>query len=80
MEEYFALPRESLASYPGAYGAIILGALTMIAVVANWVTKYILIRWLNRLVRSLPVGRSEDRELQLAVVSRLSNIATLPAW
>ena len=74
MEEYFALLRESLESYPGAYGAIVLGALAVVAVLANWVTRYILIRWLNRLVRALPVGRSEDRELQLAVVSRLSNI------
>lgn len=74
MEEYFALLRESLASYPGAYGAIVLGALAVVAVLANWITKYILIRWLNRLVRALPVGRSKDRELRLAVVSRLSNI------
>lgn len=74
MEEYFELLRESLAAYPGAYNGIMLAALTMIAVIANWVTKYILIRWLNRLVRALPVGRSKDRELQLAVVSRLSNI------
>ncbi len=74
MEEYFALLRESLAPYPGAYGATVLGALAVVAVLANWITKYILIRWLNRLVRALPVGRSEDRELQMAVVSRLSNI------
>ncbi len=66
--------QESLAPYPGAYLGLVLGALVVAAVLANWITKHILLRGLRRLLARLP-GHHADRGSHLMrVISRLSNV------
>lgn len=74
MTDFYFNLRESLQAYSGAYSGLMLVTLAVIAVLANWITRYILIRWLNRLVNALPAGKAEDREIQLLIISRLANI------
>jgi len=64
----------TLAPYPGAYLALMLGALVLAAVVANWITKRILLRGLRRLLARLPGADSGRGSHVLRVVSRLSNV------
>jgi Small-conductance mechanosensitive channel len=75
MEEYFALLRESLAPYPGAYSGIMLAALVVIAAIANRLTRYILIQRMSGLLNHfLGIEGTEDDVIRMAMVSRLANV------
>jgi miniconductance mechanosensitive channel len=64
-----------LAPYPWAYDLVMVGALVLVAWLANWVTKRILLRALQQLVARVAGGRDEDgRPLRLAVIPRLANV------
>lgn len=66
--------QESLASYPGAYLALMLSALVIAAGLANWVTKRVLLRGLRRLLSRLPGADSGRGSHLMRVITRLSNI------
>ena len=46
--------QNALGPYPWAYTALTLGGLAVVAALANWVTKRILLRGLRRLLNRLP--------------------------
>ncbi|GAB3047190.1 mechanosensitive ion channel family protein [Stenotrophomonas tumulicola] len=66
--------QESLVPYPGAYLALMLSALVIVAGLANWVTKRILLRGLRRLLSRLPGADSGRGSHLMRVITRLSNI------
>ncbi len=66
--------QESLAPYPGAYLGLMLGALVVAAVLANWITKHILLRGLRRLLTRLPGHHAGRGSHLMRVISRLSNV------
>lgn len=74
MEEHVATLKELLMEYPGAYSALMFAGLLVIAAVANWITKYILLRWLHRLIHILPIGQPEDKAIRMAFISRLAHV------
>lgn len=74
MEEYTATLRALLAEHPGAYSALMFAVLLVIAAIANWMTKYILLRWLHRLIHALPIGQPEDKALRLVFIARLAHV------
>ncbi|WP_305806242.1 mechanosensitive ion channel domain-containing protein [Stenotrophomonas sp. YIM B06876] len=65
--------QQALAPYPGAYSGIALGALLLVAWLANFVTKRILLRGLTRVVRMLP-GNGGGAGINLRVIPRLANV------
>ena len=51
--------QNALGPYPWAYTALTLGGLAVVAALANWVTKRILLRGLRRLLNRLPGAAAE---------------------
>ncbi len=74
MEEYIAIFRESMTGYSGAYSAIMFAAILFVAAIANWITKYVLLRAVQRLIHSLPIGQEDDKAVRLTFVSRLAHV------
>ncbi|MFA6930535.1 MAG: mechanosensitive ion channel family protein [Lentisphaeria bacterium] len=74
MEEYFKNIRELLINYPILHHCIVLAVLVLVALTAHQFSRYVLIRWMNRVIQHLPDGHNKDRVLKLGVISRLSNI------
>ncbi len=66
--------QDTLIPYPGAYLALTLAALVLAAVLANWLTKRILLRGLRRLLARLPGADAGRGSHVMRVVSRLSNV------
>lgn len=64
-----------LAPYPWAYTVTVLGAVLLVAWLANFLTKRVLLRGLRQLLaRSLFGGAHHDHEVRLQVVPRLANV------
>ncbi len=65
-----------LDPYPGAYDLVMVTALVVVALLANWVTRRILLRALQRLLtRVAGWARDEDgKPLRLTVIPRLANV------
>ncbi|MEN4903874.1 mechanosensitive ion channel family protein [Luteimonas sp. TWI1416] len=64
-----------LAPYPWAYTATVLAALCLLAWLANFITKRILLRGLGRVLQRTPLGGAQhDRQVRLRVIPRLANI------
>ncbi|WP_341647539.1 hypothetical protein [Thauera humireducens] len=62
-----------LEQHPPAYAVVVVIGLVLVAWLANWMTKHILLRGLRRLLSAVVVAN--DLELTpLRVVSRLSNV------
>jgi len=67
--------RAALAPYPWAYTAIVVATLLLVAWLANWLTKRVLLRGIRRLLRASPLGgATHDHEVQLRVIPRLANV------
>lgn len=63
-----------LLPYPGAYLALTLAALVLAAVLANWLTRHILLRGLRRLLSHLPGAEAGRGSHLMRVISRLANV------
>ena len=66
--------RAALAPLPWAYPAIVLAALLLLAWLANFVTRRILLRGLRRLVGRFARRDGDDAPYRLRVVPRLANV------
>ena len=56
MTEQLEALRAFLAPYPWAYTLVVASALVLVAWLANWITKRVLLRGLRRLLTTLPLG------------------------
>lgn len=75
--------RDVLEPYPLAYTVTVLCALVLLAWIANFVTKRVLLRGLRKLLMKTPLGGAEhDHEVRLQVIPRLANVvpALVIAW
>ncbi len=66
--------QNALGPYPWAYTALTLGGLAVVAALANWVTKRILLRGLRRLLNRLPGADTGRGSRVMRVIARLSNV------
>ncbi len=67
--------RDVLAPYPWAYTLTVLAGLFLLAWIANFVTKHILLRGLARLLMKTPLGGAQhDQEVRMRVIPRLANV------
>ncbi len=67
--------QSALAPYPWAYTVIVLCGILLVAWLANWLTKRVLLRGLMRVLRATPLGGHEhDHDVQLRVIPRLANV------
>lgn len=74
MSEWIGRLQASLQPYPWAWAGIALCGLVVIAWLANWLTRNVLLRGLHRLLRATTHREAgQDREVRLAVVPRLAN-------
>ena len=73
MTEQLHALRASLAPYPWAYTVVVACALVLLAWLANWITKRVLLRGLRRLLATLPLGQG-DHQVRLRVIPRLANV------
>lgn len=75
MDEWLKMLKEILAPYPPwAYSAVVAAGLLVLAFIVNFITKCILLRGLQRILKALPVGDSEENKIRMAIISRLANI------
>ncbi len=65
--------QRTLEPYPMAYPALVLAALVLVAGLANFFTKKILLRGLQRVVRMLPANGAQAKP-NLRVIPRLANV------
>ena len=75
--------RDALAPYPWAYTVTVLCVVLLLAWIANFVTKRVLLRGLRKLLMKMPLGGAEhDHEVRLRVIPRLANVvpALVIAW
>ena len=64
-----------LSPYPWIYTATMVAGLLLVAWLANWLTKRVLLRGLRRLLRATPLGGAQhDHEVKLQVIPRLANV------
>jgi len=73
MIEQLEALRANLAPYPWAYAVVVAAALVLLAWLANWITKRVLLRGLRRLLATLPTGGG-DHQVRLRVIPRLANV------
>ena len=79
MNESLDALQKTLEPYPWTYNATMIGALLLIAWVANWLTKRVLLRGLRRALHASQVVRESDA--QLKVIPRLANVVpALVLW
>ncbi|ASR42801.1 mechanosensitive ion channel protein MscS [Xanthomonas citri pv. mangiferaeindicae] len=75
MQPHLERLSDLLAPYPWAYSAIVLAALCLLAWLANFITKRILLRGLGSVLRRTSLGGAQhDRQVRLRVIPRLANI------
>ena len=73
MLEWTAL-KNTLAEYPLAYDAAVIGGAVVISFIANLITKHGLLRGVHTLFSKLPQGDQPGSKLVLKIASRLANI------
>ena len=81
MQDRFPELMTWLERHPVSYTVLALAGLIILAWVANWLTKHILLRSLNRLLQSTPLA--QDPEVRaLRVISRLAHVvpALVLSW
>ncbi|NLB57436.1 MAG: mechanosensitive ion channel family protein, partial [Gammaproteobacteria bacterium] len=76
MQEQMAWLATALEPYPWAYTAVMLAALLLLAWLANFVTKKVLVRGLRRLLGMLPGlrGDGDSPVVQIRAIPRLANV------
>lgn len=63
-----------LQPYPWAWDVLALGTLLLVAWIANWLTKHVLLQAIRRLLRATVYrGAESDAEMRLSVIPRLAN-------
>jgi len=73
MMERFEALQAALSPYPWAYPLLAAVALVVAAWLANWITKRVLLRGLQRLLRASPLG-GNHHGAKLTVIPRLANV------
>ena len=69
------LLQHRLAPYPWTYDALVIAGLMLLAWIANWLTKRVLLRGLQRLLSRVAGGAShQDQGVRMRVVPRLANV------
>jgi len=67
--------QDILAPYPWAYTVTVLCALLLLAWLANFVTKHVLLRGLRKLLMKTPLGGAgHDQDVRMRVIPRLANV------
>ena len=67
--------RDTLAPYPWAYSLTVLTGLLLLAWLANFITKRVLLRGLKQLLARTPLGGAQhDHQVRLQVIPRLANV------
>lgn len=67
--------RDTLAPYPWAYSLTVLTGLLLLAWLANFITKRVLLRGLKQLLTRTPLGGAQhDHQVRLRVIPRLANV------
>jgi miniconductance mechanosensitive channel len=67
--------QQTLAPYPWAYDALVLAGVVLLAWLANWLTKRVLLRGLQSLLNRLTGGGAQhDQGVRMRVVPRLANV------
>lgn len=75
MQQQLENLQSALAPYPFAYPLIVMSGILLVAWLANWLTKRVLLRGLMRVLRATPLGgREHDHDVQLRVIPRLANV------
>ena len=76
MQERLQPLQEALSPWPWAYTLLMLAALLLLAWLANFVTKKILLRGLRRVLGMLPGLRGDDSSpaVQIKAIPRLANV------
>ncbi|KLI97617.1 mechanosensitive ion channel family protein [Luteimonas sp. FCS-9] len=75
MQPHLERLSDLLAPYPWAYSATVLAGLCLLAWLANFVTKRILLRGLGRLLQRTPLGGAQhDHQVRLQAIPRLANV------
>ncbi|TDK30777.1 mechanosensitive ion channel family protein [Luteimonas terrae] len=75
MQQQLEQLQDILAPYPWAYTVTVLCALLVLAWLANFVTKRVLVRGLKRVLMRTPLGGAEhDHEVRLQIIPRLANV------
>ena len=67
--------RDTLAPYPWAYSLTVLTGLLLLAWLANFITKRVLLRGLKQLLARTPLGGAHhDHQVRLQVIPRLAYV------
>ncbi|MDC7807053.1 mechanosensitive ion channel [Luteimonas sp BLCC-B24] len=67
--------RDTLAPYPWAYSLTVLVGLLLLAWLANFITKRVLLRGLKQVLARTPLGGAQhDHQVRLRVIPRLANV------
>ena len=75
MDALIARMHRALEPYPWAWTAIALLGLLLLAWIANYITRHVLLEGLKRLLSSTPLAREmPDGQVRLSVVPRLANV------
>ena len=76
MQDRLDALREALAPYPWAYSLIVLSALLLVAWLANFVTRRVLLRGLRHVIARVAAltGHTGDSISRMRVISRLANV------
>ncbi|WP_082672752.1 mechanosensitive ion channel family protein [Luteimonas abyssi] len=75
METQLERLRDLLAPYPWAYTLTVLAGLIVLAWLANFITKRVLLRGLKKALQRTPLGGAEhDHDVRLQVIPRLANV------
>ena len=79
MNETLDTLQKTLEPYPWTYNITMIGALLLLAWVANWLTKRVLLRGLRHAIQASHMVRESDA--QLKVIPRLANVVpALVLW
>ena len=76
MQQQLEQLSQALEPYPWAYTSLMLAALLLLAWLANFITKKVLVRGLRRLIGMLPGLRGDDDSpvVQIRAIPRLANV------
>lgn len=76
MQQQLEQLSQALEPYPWAYTSLMLAALLLLAWLANFITKKVLVRGLRRLIGMLPGLRGDDDSpvVQIPAIPRLANV------
>ena len=75
MQDWLQALQETLSPWPWAYTAVMLALLLLLAWLANFITKKVLLRALRKALGMLPALRAEDAPaVQMRAVPRLANV------